>query len=434
MNTDSVIMLRRNFKHTVRNPTAVFNAVILPVVLMLMFVYVLGRAFNVGVKYIDYSIPGMILLAICYGLSATALAVNSDMTKGIINRFKVMDISRSAVLNAQVAATMLRSLVAIAAILAVGFALGFRSSASFLDWLGAIGMILAVSFAASWLTVALGLFAKTPESAGMALVPLILLPFLSSAIVPVDKMGTGIRQFAEYQPFTPIIESIRGLLSGAPSGGYALAPSPGASGSPWSAICGRSPPSRKGHDHEGESLAQVLDVAASRSVSAARDLDQLRPARLGTLQRRLGEPCVAEAEPCCLLDPGRIRVGQIRQPAHHDAGGEQSRRLLELIKAQGQVRDPEDDMRDQRRVSRFRRRRAGLRAVGPGLAEVLGEVAEQVVPHRDDVRVVRLIAKQGRGDAKLLVGLLRVRQAQRASCAFDRASSARASGQVTRSA
>ncbi len=223
MNTDSVIMLRRNFKHTVRNPTAVFNAVILPVVLMLMFVYVLGRAFNVGVKYIDYSIPGMILLAICYGLSATALAVNSDMTKGIINRFKVMDISRSAVLNAQVAATMLRSLVAIAAILAVGFALGFRSSASFLDWLGAIGMILAVSFAASWLTVALGLFAKTPESAGMALVPLILLPFLSSAIVPVDKMGTGIRQFAEYQPFTPIIESIRGLLSGAPSGGYALA-------------------------------------------------------------------------------------------------------------------------------------------------------------------------------------------------------------------
>ncbi|HEY3906187.1 MAG TPA: ABC transporter permease [Streptosporangiaceae bacterium] len=223
MNTDSVIMLRRNFKHTVRNPTAVFNAVIFPVVLMLMFVYVIGRAFNVGVKYIDYSTPGMIVLAICYGLSATALAVNSDMTKGIINRFKVMDISRSAVLNAQVAATMLRSLIAIAAILGVGFALGFRSSANLGDWLGAIGIILAVSFAASWLTVALGLFAKTPESAGMALVPLILLPFLSSAIVPVAKMGTGIRQFAEYQPFTPIIESIRGLLSGAPSGGYALA-------------------------------------------------------------------------------------------------------------------------------------------------------------------------------------------------------------------
>jgi ABC-2 type transport system permease protein len=223
MNTDSVIMLRRNFKHTVRNPTAVFNAVIFPVVLMLMFVYVIGRAFNVGVKYIDYSTPGMIVLAICYGLSATALAVNSDMTKGIINRFKVMDISRSAVLNAQVAATMVRSLIAIAAILGVGFALGFRSPASFLDWLGAIGIILVVSFSASWLTVALGLFAKTPESAGMALVPLILLPFLSSAIVPAAKMGQGVRQFAEYQPFTPIIQSVRGLLAGTPSGGYAAA-------------------------------------------------------------------------------------------------------------------------------------------------------------------------------------------------------------------
>jgi ABC-2 type transport system permease protein len=223
MNTDSVIMLRRNFKHTVRNPTAVFNAVIFPVVLMLMFVYVIGRAFNVGVSYIDYSTPGMIVLAICYGLSATALAVNSDMTKGIINRFKVMDISRSAVLNAQVAATMVRSLIAIAAILGVGFALGFRSPASFLDWLGAIGIILVVSFSASWLTVALGLFAKTPESAGMALVPLILLPFLSSAIVPAAKMGQGVRQFAEYQPFTPIIQSVRGLLAGTPSGGYAAA-------------------------------------------------------------------------------------------------------------------------------------------------------------------------------------------------------------------
>lgn len=223
MNTDSVIMLRRNFKHTLRNPTAVFNAVIFPIVLMLMFVYVIGRAFNVGVKYIDYSTPGMIVLAICYGLSATALAVNDDMAKGIINRFKVMDISRSAVLNAQVAVTVLRSLIAIAAIIGVGFALGFRPDASFPDWLAAIGIIVAVSFASAWITVALGLFAKTPESAGMAIIPLILLPFLSSAIVPVDKMGPGIRQFAEFQPFTPIIESIRGLLTGAPSGGYALA-------------------------------------------------------------------------------------------------------------------------------------------------------------------------------------------------------------------
>ena len=221
--SDSMIMLRRNFKHTVRNPVAVFNAVLFPIVLMLMFVYVIGGAFNVGVKYIDYATPGMIVLAICYGLSATALAVNSDMTKGIINRFKVMDISRSAVLSGHVVATMLRSLVAIAAIMGVAFALGFRSPASFLEWLGAIGLIVLVSFAASWLTVALGLAAKTPESAGMAIVPLILLPFLSSAIVPARTMAPGVRQFAEYQPFTPIIETLRGLLAGTPSAGDAVA-------------------------------------------------------------------------------------------------------------------------------------------------------------------------------------------------------------------
>src|ERR1700733_15966806 len=116
MSTDSAIMLRRNFKHTVRNPVAVFNAILLPIVIMLMFVGEIGGAFNVGVKYVDYATPGMVVLTICYGLSATALAVNSDMAKGIINRFKVMDISRGAVLSAHVVASMLTSFIAIAAI------------------------------------------------------------------------------------------------------------------------------------------------------------------------------------------------------------------------------------------------------------------------------------------------------------------------------
>src|SRR5690242_19831588 len=146
MSTDSTIMLRRNFKHTVRNPVAVFNAVLFPIVLLLMFVYVIGGAFDIAGNYIDYATPGMIVLTICYGLSATALAVNSDMTKGIINRFKVMDISRSAVLSAHVAASMLRTLIAIAAITGVALALGFRPSASFLEWLGAIGFLVLVSF------------------------------------------------------------------------------------------------------------------------------------------------------------------------------------------------------------------------------------------------------------------------------------------------
>ena len=223
MSTDTTIMLRRNFKHTVRNPVTVFNAVLFPIVLLLLFVYVIGGAFNVGVKYVDYVTPGMIILTICYGLSATALAVNSDMAKGIINRFKVMDISRSAVLSAQVVATILRSLVAIAAITGVAFAMGFRTQASLPEWLGAVGLIVLVSFAASWITVALGLAAKTPESAGMAIVPLILLPFLSSAIVPAKTMAPGVRQFAEYQPFTPIIDTLRGLLTGEPSGSKAIA-------------------------------------------------------------------------------------------------------------------------------------------------------------------------------------------------------------------
>ena len=223
MSTDAVIMLRRNFKHTFRNPIVVFNAVLLPVVLMLMFVYVLGNAFSVGVRYIDYATPGMILLAISYGLGATATAVNSDMTKGIINRFRVMDVSRGAVLTGHVITSMLRSLIAIAAIIGVAFALGFRPSASFPEWDAVIGIIVAACFAASWLTVALGLAAKTPESAGLATVPLIMLPFFSSAIVPAAKMGPGVRQFAEYQPFTPIIETLRGLLAGAPSAGHAIA-------------------------------------------------------------------------------------------------------------------------------------------------------------------------------------------------------------------
>ena len=221
--TDSRIMLRRNLKHIRRNPITIFNAALMPVVLMLLLVYVFGNAFNVGEHYVEYATPGLILLAITYGLSATAVSVNSDMTKGIINRFKVMNVSRDAILNGHVVATMLSSSVSIAVIIGMAFALGFRSSATLLDWLGAIGIIAATAFAAAWLTVALGMAAKTPESAALTVVPLLLLPFVSSAIVPAAKMGQGVRQFAQYQPFTPIIESLRGLLAGTPSGGYAAA-------------------------------------------------------------------------------------------------------------------------------------------------------------------------------------------------------------------
>ncbi|GCD93721.1 ABC transporter permease [Embleya hyalina] len=220
---DSTIMLRRNLKHTMRNPLVLFNAILFPIVLLLMFVKVLGGAFEVGESYIDYSTPGMLVMAVSYGLGSTATAVNDDMTKGIINRFKAMDISRGAVLTGQVIVTTVRCLVACTAIVAVAFAMGFDPDASALDWLGVLGFVVLLTVAAAWLTVAVGLAAKTAESAGLATVPLIMLPFLSSAIVPADTMGAGVRQFAEYQPFTPIIETLRGLLAGDPSTGDALA-------------------------------------------------------------------------------------------------------------------------------------------------------------------------------------------------------------------
>ncbi|MGN9910106.1 ABC transporter permease [Phytohabitans sp. LJ34] len=219
MKSPSIVMLRRNFKHIARNPTTVFNAVLMPVVVMLMFVYVFGDAFSVGVDYVDYATPGLLLLAVCYGLGSVAVSVNSDATKGIINRFKVMDVPRSAVLTGHVIASVLTNLLAVAAIIGVAFALGFSPSASLMEWLGVIGLVVLLSFAAGWLTIAMGLAAKSPETAGLASLPLVMLPFFSSAISPTDKMGPGVREFAEYQPFTPIIESLRGLLNGAPAAG-----------------------------------------------------------------------------------------------------------------------------------------------------------------------------------------------------------------------
>ncbi|MBO2450595.1 ABC transporter permease [Actinomadura barringtoniae] len=219
---DSMIMLRRNVKHSLRNPTTMFNAILFPIVMMLIFVYVFGDAFKVQGDYVDYATPGLLVMAVAYGLGATSAAVNSDMAKGVISRFKTMDVSRGAVLTGQVVVTVVRCLVADAAILAVAFLIGFRPHASALDWLGVFGMLLLLTFGTSWLVVALGLAAKSAESAAFATVPLIMLPFLSSAFVPAETMKTGVKQFVEYQPFTPIIETLRGLLAGHVDGGDAF--------------------------------------------------------------------------------------------------------------------------------------------------------------------------------------------------------------------
>ncbi|WP_431041549.1 ABC transporter permease [Streptomyces sp. P1-3] len=220
---DFSTMLQRNFRHTLRNPTALFNAVLFPIIMMLMFVHVFGGSFDVGdVDYIDYATPGVIMMTIGYGVSATAVAVNSDMSTGIINRFRVMDVSPTSVLTAHVIASMLRSLASITFIVLIALAMGFRPDASPLQWLGVLGVILLALFAIGWLTVALGLGAKTPENAGFAVVPLMMLPFLSNAFVETDNMGGGARQFAEYQPFSPITETLRGLFAGDPSASPAI--------------------------------------------------------------------------------------------------------------------------------------------------------------------------------------------------------------------
>src|SRR3954447_23758308 len=166
MKSDAIVMLRRNLVHITRNPTSVFNAVLMPIVIMWMFVYMLGDAFSVGVDYVDYATPGLMLLAVCYGLGATATSVNSDMTKGIINRFKVMDVSRGAVLTGHVVASLLTNLIAITALVGVAFLLGFSPAASFLDWLGVVGIVVLLAVATGWLTVALGMAAKSVETAG----------------------------------------------------------------------------------------------------------------------------------------------------------------------------------------------------------------------------------------------------------------------------
>jgi ABC-2 type transport system permease protein len=220
--TDSGTMLRRNFRHTMRNPLTLFNAIIMPIFVMFLMVYILGDAFSVGTDYVDYATPGLIIMTLGYGIGPTATGVNADMTTGFINRLRVMHVSRAAVLNAHVIATMLRTLVAVAFIIGVAFLMGFSPSASFPEWLGAIGIVVLTVLAISWLTIAAGLAAKSPESAGILGVPLMLLPFLSSAFAPADKMGPGARQFAEYQPFTPIIETLRGFLAGAPSAGTTI--------------------------------------------------------------------------------------------------------------------------------------------------------------------------------------------------------------------
>jgi ABC-2 type transport system permease protein len=224
---DSATMLRRNIKHMIRYPSMTVLLVGMPVIFLLLFVYVLGGTLGAGLgggrgAYVDYVTPGIILMAIAGAVQGTAVSVSMDMTQGIIARFRTMAISRASVLTGHVLGSVIQAMISVAVIIALALAIGFRSDAGPLQWLGALGMLVLLSFALTWLTVALGLVSKSVETASNLPMPLILLPFLGSGFVPTDSMPAGVRWFAEYQPFTPVMETVRGLLHGTPVGGSAL--------------------------------------------------------------------------------------------------------------------------------------------------------------------------------------------------------------------
>lgn len=218
---DSWAMLRRNLTHLTRSPDTMITAVALPVMLMLLFVYVFGGAIDTGRAYIDYVVPGIILLCAAFGSSTTAVSVSSDMTDGIIDRFRSLPIARSAVLNGHVLASVVRNLITGGIVIGVALLLGFRPTADPVRWLGVIAVVGLFVFALSYLATALGLLAKNPEAASGFTFVILFLPYVSSAFVPAETMPRWLRWFAENQPVTPIIETVRGLLMGTPVGASA---------------------------------------------------------------------------------------------------------------------------------------------------------------------------------------------------------------------
>jgi ABC-2 type transport system permease protein len=219
---DSMTMLRRNLKHARRYPSMTATTIGLPVVFLLLFAGVFGSALGIGiggVEYIDYLTPGIILMAVTSGSVSIAVSVSMDMTEGIINRFRTMPIARTSVLTGHVVGNVIQTVVSIVVVIGVAVAMGFRPTATVVEWLAVAGLLVLLTFALTWLAAAFGLVAKSPEGASNAPMPLILLPLLGSGFVPTESMPPAIRWFAEYQPFTPIIETLRGLLLGTGIGG-----------------------------------------------------------------------------------------------------------------------------------------------------------------------------------------------------------------------
>ena len=225
---DSVTMLRRNLLHWLRYPSLAIMLVAQPIVFLLLFVYVFGGTLGAGLPgvpgggdrgdYLVFITPGILVMAVASVALGTAIEVALDMTGGIIARFRTMDIAKVSVLTGHVLGAVLKTLIAVAVTLAFALLLGYRSDAGLGDWLVAFALLLLMAFALTWLTVGMGLAADSVETASNTPLFLVMLPFVSSAFVPTEEMPWGLRQFAEYQPFTPMIDSLRAVTSGQSAG------------------------------------------------------------------------------------------------------------------------------------------------------------------------------------------------------------------------
>jgi ABC-2 type transport system permease protein len=230
---DSATMLRRNLKHQLRYPSLTIMLAAFPIIFLLLFVYVFGGQLGSGLggtsapqgdraAYLTYVVPGILIVTVAAAALGTAISVATDMTGGIIDRFRTMAISRAAVLTGHVVGSLLQTLAVLVLVVAVAVGIGFRSDAGVLSWLAAAGVLLLFALALIWLSAALGLAAQSVETASNTPMFLTLLPFLSSGFVPTDSMPAGLRHFAELQPFTPVTQTVRALLTGGPVGSQAV--------------------------------------------------------------------------------------------------------------------------------------------------------------------------------------------------------------------
>jgi ABC-2 type transport system permease protein len=223
---DSATMLRRNLRRSLRYPVAAAAGIGIPLALLLLFVFVFGDTMGAGLAgpgagrdaYLDFITPGIALIAVAGAAQAVAIAVAMDMTEGIVQRFRAMSIARGSVLTGHVLASLVQTLAAVVVVLGAAVLLGFDARASALDWLAALGLMALVSFGVIWLSVALGLLGRTVEAAINPPLPHVLLTYHGSGFVPTDSMPAGVRWFAEHQPFTPVMDTLRGLLLGTPVG------------------------------------------------------------------------------------------------------------------------------------------------------------------------------------------------------------------------